>query len=410
MGTPTILSSDVELTKTVYQQTNKLFDLALPSTTASILGKESLFFMKADIHKKVRNLIKVPFSVKELESFIPSIDRTCQNVTASWKNQEQIRVYHEAKKYVLNIAWNYLITIDTQSYPYMDKMLEDVPGATQIEKLAHLYFTTQSGMMALPFRIPGLKYYKALNSRKKIQEVLKQVIADRRSGEVECKDFLQSLLLPMEDGSLLTDDQVMDNIFTLLGASDVTTSTCLVWMVKNIHENPKVYKDMKAELDAIKKSKPEGELLTLEDLKKMTITTWTMNETLRMINVVGWFFGRTSDKDVQIKDVAIPKNWVIGLTHMFHLDERYFPEPEKFNPYRFEKTPMPFTFTPFGQGCRTCPGKDLARFEILTFFYHLITSYSWEPVEPNEGTCWHPFPHPEHLHPVKLTPRHLGDK
>jgi cytochrome P450 len=34
--------------------------------------------------------------------------------------------------------------------------------------------------------------------------------------------------------------------------------------------------------------------------------------------------------------VAIPKNWIIGLTHMFHLDERYFPEPENFNPYRFE--------------------------------------------------------------------------
>jgi cytochrome P450 len=84
-----------------------------------------------------------------------------------------------------------------------------------------------------------------MQSRKKIQEVLKQVIANRRSGEVQCKDFLQSMLLPMEDGSLLTDEQVMDNIFTLLGASDVTTSTCLVWMVKNVYENPKVYKDLK---------------------------------------------------------------------------------------------------------------------------------------------------------------------
>jgi hypothetical protein len=66
-------------------------------------------------------------------------------------------------QYVLNIAWNYLITINTQAYPYMDKMLADVPGATQIEKLAHLYFTTQSGMMALPLRIPGLNFWKALN-------------------------------------------------------------------------------------------------------------------------------------------------------------------------------------------------------------------------------------------------------
>lgn len=66
-------------------------------------------------------------------------------------------------QYVLNIAWNYLITIDTQSYPYLDKMLADVPGDTQIEKLAFMYFTMQSGMMAIPLRIPGLKYYKAMN-------------------------------------------------------------------------------------------------------------------------------------------------------------------------------------------------------------------------------------------------------
>jgi hypothetical protein len=45
----------------------------------------------------------------------------------------------------------------------MDKMLADVPGATQIEKLAHLYFTTQSGMMALPLNIPGSKFWKAMN-------------------------------------------------------------------------------------------------------------------------------------------------------------------------------------------------------------------------------------------------------
>lgn len=87
-------------------------------------------------------------------------------------------------QYVLNIAWNYLITIDTQSYPYMDKMLAEVPGATQIEKLAHLYFTTQSGMMALPFRIPGLKFYKALN------------VSDRNEEHMQSWSFLWKKLYP----------------------------------------------------------------------------------------------------------------------------------------------------------------------------------------------------------------------
>jgi hypothetical protein len=192
-------------------------------------------------------------------------------------------------QYVLYIAWSYLITINTQSYPYMDKMLADVPGDTVKEKLAHLYYTTQSGMMAIPLLIPGTAYYRAmrvsyhieehvlylnfenfpleklcllylclslqmiifstvewmtLQARALLQGILRKVIADRQSGLVECNDFLQSMLLPMEDGTLLTDDQIMDNIFSILGASDVTTSTCLVWMVKNICEHPKVYEDL----------------------------------------------------------------------------------------------------------------------------------------------------------------------
>jgi cytochrome P450 len=112
LGTPTILSSDVELTKTVYQQTNKLFRLAIPSTTSTILGKESLFFMPGDIHRKVRNLIKGPFSVRELESFIPTIDKTCQDAMASWQGQKQIRVYHEAKKVTTSLSSFFVVHVN----------------------------------------------------------------------------------------------------------------------------------------------------------------------------------------------------------------------------------------------------------------------------------------------------------
>ncbi|KAG0556109.1 hypothetical protein KC19_11G026900 [Ceratodon purpureus] len=405
LGTPTILTKDIELSKWVYSQTNKGLSNAIPKTTRELLGRDSIFFMTDDVHKRVRNLMKGPLSINELVGFIPTVDKAASDSIATWKSQKQVRVYQEIKKYVLYIAWSYLITINTQAYPYMDQMLANVPGAHVMEKLAHLYYTTQSGMMALPLLIPGTNYYKAMKARSLLQGVIKKVIADRQNGLVKCNDFLQSMLLPMEDGSLLTDDQIMDNIFSLLGASDATTSGCVVWMVKNICEHPKVYEDLKAEHDAIKMSKAEGEALTNADLKKMTLTLWTMNETLRLVKVVGFFTGRYADEDVLCKGVAIPKNWKIGLTHGYHRDPAYFPEPDTFNPYRFEKTPPPFTFTPWGGGCRTCPGKELAKIEILTFMYHLITNYSFERAEPDEGTTWHQFPYPSNFLPINITPR-----
>lgn len=192
----------------------------------------------------------------------------------------------------------------------MEEMLANVPGPSVIEKLAHLYFTTQSGMMRLPLLIPGTNYYNAIKvsnhfvqallfltlwqfslkklcllhsvlclqnfiflietwmmqARSILQTVLRKVIADRRSGQVRCDDFLQSLLLPMEDGSLLTEDQIMDNIFSLLGASDVTTSTVLVWMVKNISEHPQVYEDLKV-----------LHLFTFDLLEKETVDSLTLS-------------------------------------------------------------------------------------------------------------------------------------
>ena len=72
-------------------------------------------------------------------------------------------------QYILSIAWSYLITVNTQAYPYMDKMLANVPGATVMEKLAHLYFTTQSGMLSLPLRIPGTSFDKAMKVSEHIQ-------------------------------------------------------------------------------------------------------------------------------------------------------------------------------------------------------------------------------------------------
>lgn len=68
-----------------------------------------------------------------------------------------------------------------------------------------------------------------------------------------------------------------------------------------------------------------------------------------------------------------------------HMDEKYFPEPEKFDPSRFEKTdPIPYAYVPFGGGSRICPGKDLSRVLILIFVYNLVGKFKWETLIPDE--------------------------
>ena len=98
LGYPTILTKDVELTKWVYSQTNKGLSDGLPTPLRFILGKNSVFTMTDNMHKKMRSLMKGPLSINELAVFIPTVDKVASDSVSTWKDQKQVRVYHEAKK------------------------------------------------------------------------------------------------------------------------------------------------------------------------------------------------------------------------------------------------------------------------------------------------------------------------
>lgn len=94
--------------------------------------------------------------------------------------------------------------------------------------------------------------------------------------------------------------------------------------------------------------------------------------------------------------------WSANSTHK---DPECFPEPEKFDPTRFEGNgPAPYTFVPFGGGPRMCPGKEYARLEILVFMHNVIKRFKWEKVLPDEKIIVDPMPVPAKGLPVRLYP------
>ena len=96
----------------------------------------------------------------------------------------------------------------------------------------------------------------------------------------------------------------------------------------------------------------------------------------------------------------------IGVyTHSTHKNPKYFPDPERFDPSRFEgKGPAPYTFVPFGGGPFMCAGKEYARLEILVFLHNLVNRFKWEKVIPNEKIMYTSFAMPVKGLPVLLQP------
>lgn len=84
----------------------------------------------------------------------------------------------------------------------------------------------------------------------------------------------------------------------------------------------------------------------------------------------------------------------------------YFPNPEKFDPTRYEEgsAQVPFTYVPFGGGPRLCPGKEYARLAILTFLHNVVMKFKWEIMLLNEKMIGDMIPTPAQGLPVLLKP------
>ena len=91
--------------------------------------------------------------------------------------------------------------------------------------------------------------------------------------------------------------------------------------------------------------------------------------------------------------------------HSTHKNPKYFPDPEKFDPSRFEGNgPARYTFVPFGGGPRMCAGGEYARLQTLVYMHNVVTRFKWEKAIPDEKISYQLSSIPVNGLPVILKP------
>eukprot|EP01111_Echinosteliopsis_oligospora_P013082 TRINITY_DN459_c0_g1_i1.p1 TRINITY_DN459_c0_g1~~TRINITY_DN459_c0_g1_i1.p1 ORF type:complete len:505 (-),score=102.81 TRINITY_DN459_c0_g1_i1:86-1600(-) len=175
------------------------------------------------------------------------------------------------------------------------------------------------------------------------------------------------------DGVALTEADVIDNIVTILLAGHETSACALAFALYRIAENPHVEKRLIAEIDAFGDKPITYEALNTGELK---YTGMVINEALRMNPVAPsiirkWYSGQPLGDGLSANTTSV----AVTLTGL-HMDPRQWPNPEVFDPERFndeETAKRPLTaYLPFGGGPRTCIGKKMA---LLEMKYLLATLY-----------------------------------
>ncbi|KAL4633818.1 hypothetical protein ACB092_04G150400, partial [Castanea dentata] len=216
----------------------------------------------------------------------------------------------------------------------------------------------------------------------------------KKQNGIEINDLMDGLMqIRDEEDNKLSDQEVLDNIVSLVIARYESTSLASMWAIYYLAKFPKVYPKLQEENMAVSKNK-SSDFITSEDVSKMKYTNKVVEETIRMDNIAAMVF-RLAIKEVEYKGYKIPKTWkIIVWLRYLHTNPENFKDPMCFNPDRWNEPPRPGAFQAFGSGLRTCAGNMFARTQLALFLHHLSVGYKWELLNSNAKMVYPPHPKP----------------
>ncbi len=226
--------------------------------------------------------------------------------------------------------------------------------------------------------------------RRRFQQVIAQMdrIVYRIIAVGQQKSSPENHLLAMlldavdeETGEGMTDQQLRDEVTTLLIAGYETTSTMLSWAFDFLVRYPEVMQKLQGEVDAVL----AGRRPTFADLPKLAYMRMVLYETLRL-RPSAWQVPRLTIADDEIDGYRIPAGTnIMALIYMCHRHPDEWPDPEQFDPERFSVERSEgrhnLAWMPFGAGQRLCIGRDLSLMEGQLALAMIAQRYQMTPAD-----------------------------
>lgn len=321
---------------------------------ARVLLGNGLLTNEGESHRRQRRLVQPAFHHDRLMGYGASMVECAARCRDRWQPGETLDIAQEMMRATLAIVGKTLFSADVSSEA------DEIGGAlTQVFDLFEtLLMPFSEWLQKLP--LPSVRRFE--RARARLDKIVYRLIAERRAGGRDTGDLLSMLLLARDDENhdQMTDQQVRDEALTLLLAGHETTSNALTWTWYLLSQNPDVETKFHSEVGKVL----EGRLPTFADLPQLGYVEHVFAEALRLYPPA-WAVGRRALEDYPLGEYVIPAKSIVLLSPWsVQRDPRWFPDPERFDPDRWnqetmEKRPK-FSYFPFGGGARVCIGERFA--------------------------------------------------
>ncbi|KAK0432330.1 cytochrome P450 [Armillaria borealis] len=170
---------------------------------------------------------------------------------------------------------------------------------------------------------------------------------------------------------------LLEEAQTFLIAGTDTTSNAMSVGFFHVLNNPSLRGKLVAGLKAIWPEKESP--MPYDSLEKLPYLTGEVKESLRMSISVPVSLPRVLSADMDIDGISVPAGTVVGMgTSFILMNKDIFPEPEVFNPNRWDSPSLDRYLVPFSKGPRACLGMNLAWCELYLMFGNLFRKLDME--------------------------------
>jgi len=240
--------------------------------------------------------------------------------------------------------------------------------------------------------------------------IIYDVIERRRESGEDTGDLLSMLLDARDDdGARMTDIQLRDEVITLFLAGHETTAISLSWTFYLLAQYPEVERRLLEELrDVLGGAEP-----SVADMPRLRYTEMVMRESMRLYPPA-WRVGREATVACEVGGYPIaPGSQLIMSQWVIHRDPRFFDDPLRFSPERWEgdlvKRLPRYAYFPFGGGARRCIGDTFAMMEGTLILAAVAQRYSLSLLPGPPVELWPSITlRPRHGIRMSVARRHRG--
>ncbi|MGA1357358.1 MAG: cytochrome P450, partial [Prochlorothrix sp.] len=368
-----ILSEPKALQQILSQDTGKVFSAPgeVNQLLAPLVGNNSVILVSGQTHRRRRQMVTPPFHGERLKVFGDLILQITGEVMAEVPADRPFSARFYMQKLTMRVILEAVFGLhQSDRYQTLEKLLADRVNMSS------------TPLTSLSLFIPALqKDWGPWSAGRRVKHLAAAIdailfaeIEERRQTGVADRTDVLSLLMAAEDenGDSMSNEELRDELLTLLLAGHETTATALTWALYWLHRHPETRTKIRAELDTVPTPWDPMALLRLPYLSAFC------NEVLRIHPVAMFTFPRRVEQPVTLLNHELRQgDLIMGSIYLLHQREDLYPNSQEFRPERFlEREFSPYEFMPFGGGVRRCVGSALALYELKLALAQMVQH--WE--------------------------------